>query len=193
MVKQRKINSKLYRNTVTYFINPEILPATKKSLTSSSKILDCETPVNINCEQLASPPNTRIVSTPNVVNKNAQEFPFTDSAHNSPLWPSVAVTPKYTDFHADCLKLKDFFINETCILRKEVILNKQYVGQVLVDGNISSQTSKLKRIDISKDIIIQKLSSNKNITKEIPKPGKTDCSNNTGRNALSTKDVEIPI
>ena len=54
--------------------------------------------------------------------------------------------------------------------------------QVLVDANISSQTSKLitkiellekenmelRRIVINKEIIIQRFSSSKNITKEIP-------------------------
>ena len=58
--------------------------------------------------------------------------------------------------------------------------NKQNVDQVLADKNIISQISKLKakmellqkenmelrRIVINKEIIIQKLSSNKNITKE---------------------------
>ena len=70
--------------------------------------------------------------------------------------------------------------------------NKQYVDQVLPDANISSRTSKLnakiellekenmelRRIVINKEIIIQKLSANKNITKEIPKNEKTDCSTN---------------
>ena len=41
------------------------------------------------------------------------------------------------------LALKAFFINKICVLRKEVVSNKQYVDQVLADGNISSQTSKL--------------------------------------------------
>ena len=68
--QERKVYSKLYRNTVTYIVNPEILCATKKSLTSTLKTLDCETLDNINSEQLASPPT---VSTPNAVNKNAQE------------------------------------------------------------------------------------------------------------------------
>ena len=40
------------------------------------------------------------------------------------------------------LALKAFFINEIRVLRKEVISNKQYVDQVLANGNISSQTSK---------------------------------------------------
>ena len=58
--------------------------------------------------------------------------------------------------------------------------NKQNVDQVLADKNIISQISKLKakmellqkenmelrRIVINKEIIIQKLSSNKNIMKE---------------------------
>ena len=73
------------------------------------------------------------------------------------------------------------------------------------DANISSQTSKLntkiellekenmglKRIHIIEEVIIQKLSSNKNITKEITKTDKTDCSTNTGGNTLSKKDVRI--
>ena len=75
-----------------------------------------------------------------------------------------------------------------------MISNKQYVDQVLADVNISSQNSKLntkiellekenmelRRIVINKEVIIQKLSANKNITKEIPKNGKTDCSTNKG-------------
>ena len=46
-------------------------------------------------------------------------------------------------FMQTTLALKAFFINEICVLRKEVVSNKQYVDQVLADGNISSQTSKL--------------------------------------------------
>ena len=73
-----------------------------------------------------------------------------------------------------------------------MISNKQYVDPVLTYANTSSQTSKLnaqielldkenmelRRIVINKEMIIQKLSANKNITKEIPKNGKTDCSTN---------------
>ena len=58
LVQEEKVNSKLYRNTVTYIVNPEILRATKKSLTSTPKSLDCETSININSEQLASPLGT---------------------------------------------------------------------------------------------------------------------------------------
>ena len=72
LVQEGKVNSKLYRNTVTYTVNLEILRATKKSLTSTPKTLDWETTVNINSEQVASPPSTPTVSTPNAVNKNAQ-------------------------------------------------------------------------------------------------------------------------
>ena len=71
-------------------------------------------------------------------------------------------------------------MNEICVLRNEVMSNKQNVDQVLADTNIISQISKLKakmellqkenmemrRIVTNKEIIIQKLSSNKNITKE---------------------------
>ena len=78
-----------------------------------------------------------------LLTKNAQEYPFTDSVHSSPLSAPVAVTPKNTDFHADYLALKDFFINEICVLRKILISNKQYVDQVLADAKISSGTSKL--------------------------------------------------
>ena len=143
MVQEGKINSKLYRNTVTYLVNPETLRATKKSLTSTPKLLDCKTPVNINSEQLVSPFScTPTISTPNATNKNAQESSFTDSAHPSPLLAPIAVIPKNTDFHADYLALKDFFINEICILRNDVISNKPYVDQVSADANISPQTSK---------------------------------------------------
>ena len=122
LVEEGKVDSKLYRNIVTYIVNPEILHATKKSLTSTPKTLDCKTPVNINSEQLASPR----ISTPNAVNKNTQESSFTDLVHSSPLSAPIAVIPKNTDFHADYLALKDFFINEICDLRNEVISNKQY-------------------------------------------------------------------
>ena len=172
-VQEGKISSKLYRNTVTYIVNPEVLRATKKLLTSTPKTFDCETPVN--SEQLASPPSTPTVSTP-----NAFFASFTDSTHPSPISDPIAVTPENSEFHADYLALKDFFINKICVLRSEVISNKQYVDQVLADANISSQTSKLtakievlekenmelRRIVINKEIIIQKLSSNKNITKK---------------------------
>ena len=90
---RRKVNSKLYRNTVTYIVNPEILSATLKSLTNTPKSLDCETPVNINSELLAFPPSTPRVSTPNAVNKNAQESSFTYSACSSPL-SALVVTAK---------------------------------------------------------------------------------------------------
>ena len=53
------------------------------------------------------------------------------------------VTPKNTGCHTDYLALKDFFINEICVLRNEVIWNKQYVDQVLGDANISSETNNL--------------------------------------------------
>ena len=175
--QEGKISSKLYKNTLTYIVNTGILRPTKKSLTSTPKTLDCETAVN--SEQLASPPSTPTVSTPNAVNKNAQKSSFTDSVHPSLHSDPIAVTPKNSEFHVDYLALKDFFINEICALRNEVIPNKQYVDQVLAEANISSQTSKLiakiellekenmelRRIVINKEIIIQKLSSNKNITK----------------------------
>ena len=49
----------------------------------------------------------------------------------------------------------------------------------------------LKRIVINKEIIIQKLSSNKNITKEIPKKDNTDCSTNKGEEYLFCENVRI--
>ena len=66
--------------------------------------------------------------------------------------------------------------------------------QVLADANISPQTSKLnakiellekenkelRRIVNNKEITIQKLFSNKNITKEIPENDKADCLTNKG-------------
>ena len=116
LAQEGKDNSKLYRNTVTYIVNPEILSANLKSLTNPPKSLDCETPVNIN--------STPRVSTSNAASKNAQESSFTDSARSSPLSAPV-VTAKNTDFHAVYLALKDFFINEICVLRNEVISNKQ--------------------------------------------------------------------
>ena len=75
-----------------------------------------------------------------------------------------------------------------------MISNKQYVDQVLADANISSQTSKLnakiellekenkelRRIVNNKEITIQKLFSNKNITKEIPENDKADCLTSKG-------------
>ena len=122
MIQDGKINSKLHSNTATYIVNPETLRATKKSLTSTPKTLDCETPVN--SAQLASPTITPTVSTPNVVDKKVQESSFTDSAHPSPLSDPIAVTPKNSEFHADYLALKDFFINEICVLRNEVIPDK---------------------------------------------------------------------
>ena len=110
-------------------------------------------------------------------------------------------------FHADNLALKDFFINEICVLRNEVISNKHYFDQVLADANISSQASKviakmellekenmeLKRIAIYKEIIIQNLSSNKNIMKEIPKNDKTDCPTNKSEEySFSESVTECP-
>ena len=161
---------------------------------NTPKTLVCEATVHINSEQLASPPGAPTVSTPNAVNKNTQESSFTDLARSSSLSAPVTVTSKNTAFHADYVVLKDFFINYICALRNEVISSKQYVDHVLADANISSQTSKLKakfelsdkenmelkRVVISKEIIKQNLSSNKNITKEVPKNDKTDCSTNKG-------------
>ena len=109
MIQDGKINSKLHSNTATYIVNPETLRATKKSLTSTPKTLDCEAPVNINSDQLASPPSTPTISTPNAVDKNVQEPWFgTDSGHPFPSSTPTTVTPKNTDFHADYLALKDF-------------------------------------------------------------------------------------
>ena len=72
LVQEGKINGKLYRNTVTYIVNPKVLRATKKSLTSTPKTLDRETPVD--SEQLASPPSTPTVRTPNVVDKKPKNL-----------------------------------------------------------------------------------------------------------------------
>ena len=101
MIEEGKVNNKLYRNTIIYIVNPEILRATKKSVTSTPDTLDCETLVNINSEELAYPPSTPAVSTPNAVNKNQQESFFTDLTNSSPLLAPITVTPKNTDFHAD--------------------------------------------------------------------------------------------
>ena len=46
-----------------------------------------------------------------------------------------------------------------------------------------------RSIVINKEIIIQKLSSNKNITKEIPKHDKTDCSTHKGQEYSFCKSV----
>ena len=107
---------------------------------------------------------------------------------------SCCCNPEEYRFQADYLALKDFFINKICVLRNEVISSKQYVDQILADANISSRTSKLiakiellekenmelREIVINKEIIVQNLSSNKNITKEIPKIDKMDCPTHKG-------------
>ena len=205
LVQEGNVNNKLYRNTAIYIVNPQILHATKKSLTSTPEILDCGTPVNINSEQIVSPSNAPTVSTRNAVNRNPQEYFFTDSAHPSPLSSTIAVNPKNTYFHADYLTLKDLLINEICVLRNEVISNRQYIDQVLADANISSQISKLiakiellekenmelTRIVINKEIIIQKLSSNTNIRKEIPKNDKSDCPTNKGEEYSNPPEENI--
>ena len=74
LVQEGKIISKLYRNTVTYIENPEILCVTKKSLNSTPKTLDCETTVN--SEQLASPLSTPTISTANVLTKMPKNHPL---------------------------------------------------------------------------------------------------------------------
>ena len=103
-----------------------------------------------------------------LLTKKAQESSFTDSVHFSQPSDPIAVTAKNSEFHADYLALKDFLINEICVLHNEVISNKQYVDQVLADATISSQTSKLiakiellekknmeqRRIVVNKEIII---------------------------------------
>ena len=63
LVEEGKFNSKAFRKTVTYGINPEPLSCTKKLLTSTSITLDCKTPVSINSEPLVSSANITIVIT----------------------------------------------------------------------------------------------------------------------------------
>ena len=115
----------------------------------------------------------------------------------------IAETPKSIDFHEDYLALIDFFMNEICIFKNDVISNEQYVDQILGDSNISFQTIKLnakiellekenmelRRIVINKKIIIQKLCSNKNISKEIPKNDKTGWSTNKHEECSFCKKV----
>ena len=74
LVQEGKVNSELYRKTVTSIVNPETLRVTKELLTSTPITLDWERSVNINSEQSASSK----VSTPDVANNNAQESFFTD-------------------------------------------------------------------------------------------------------------------
>ena len=105
----------------------------------------------------------------------------------------------------DYLGLKDFFINEICVLQNKVISNKQYVDQVLGDINISSRTNRLdaktellekenlelRRIVINKEIITQKLSSSKSINNEKPKNDKTDCwTNKSEENCICENGTE---
>ena len=99
LVQEGKVNSELYRKTVTSIVNPETLRVTKELLTSTPITLDCERSVNINSEQPASSK----FSTPDVANNNAQESFFTDSSCSSPLSAPVGVIPENTDFHVDYL------------------------------------------------------------------------------------------
>ena len=55
----------------------------------------------------------------------------------------IAETPKSIDFHEDYLALIDFFMNEICIFKNDVVSNKQYFDQILWDSNISFQISNL--------------------------------------------------
>ena len=66
----RKSQQQTLQEYCNVYSKPETLRATKKSLASTPKKLDCETPAN--SEQLVFPPSTPTVSTPNAVNKNAQ-------------------------------------------------------------------------------------------------------------------------
>ena len=71
LIQEEKVNSKPFRNTVTYIIKTKILRTTKKSrkknLESYPKTLDCHTPVNINSDKPASSPSKPTVSIPRVL------------------------------------------------------------------------------------------------------------------------------
>ena len=67
LIQEEKVNSKPFRNTVTYIIKTKILRTTKKSLTRIPKTLDCHTPVNINSDKPASSPSKPTVSIPRVL------------------------------------------------------------------------------------------------------------------------------
>ena len=130
-LNEQKIKVKLFNNSASYSVNEELIDlqivnSMQYSPPRSSSVPIADTPVcNIIDDSIQDIPPVPVVDTPACDNNNSsiQDIP-------SPLLDTVSpqqipVTPKslnksYSDMYSQLIAIKEFLLNEICILRKEV-------------------------------------------------------------------------
>ena len=133
---EQKIKIKLFNNFSSYSVNEELVDlqtvkAMQYSPPRSSSVPIADTPVcNIIDDSVQYIPPVPVVDTPACDNNNSsiQDIPSPLSDTVSPQQTPVtlkSLNKSYSDMYSQLIGIKEFLLNEICILRKEVYTNKE--------------------------------------------------------------------
>ena len=132
---EQKIKIKLFNNTASFSVNKELIDlqtvnSMQYSPLRSSFVSIADTPVcNIIDDSIQDIPPVPIVDTPACNNNNSsiQDIPFPLSDTVSPQQTPVtlkSLNKSYSDLYSLSIEIKEFLLNEICVLRKEFYTNK---------------------------------------------------------------------
>ena len=139
---KQKINIKLLNNSASYSVNEELIDLqTAKTMHYSPPRLPsvpiADTPVcNIIDESIQDIPPVPVVDTPACNNNNSsiQDIHSLLSDSVSPQQTPATLkllNKSYFDLYSQLVAIKEFLLNEICILRKEVYTNKDRMEHLI--------------------------------------------------------------
>ena len=142
MSNEQKIKIKFLNNYASYSVNGDLIDLqTVNSMQYSpprlSPVPIAGTPVFNNIDDsIQDVPPIPIVDTPacNNNNNSIQDIPFPLSDTASPQQTPVtfkSLNKSYSDLYSQSIAIREFLLNEICILRKEVYTNKDRMEQLI--------------------------------------------------------------
>ena len=142
MSNEQKIKIKFLNNYASYSVNGDLIDLqTVNSMQYSpprlSPVPKAGTPVFNNIDDsIQDVPPIPIVDTPacNNNNNSIQDIPFPLSDTASPQQTPVtfkSLNKPYSDLYSQSIAVREFLLNEICILRKEVYTNKDRMEQLI--------------------------------------------------------------
>ena len=139
---EQKVKAKLFNNSASYSVNEEliglqIVKTMQYSPPQSSPVPIADTSVyNIIDDSIQDIPPVPVVDTPACDNNNSsiQDIPSPLSDTVSPQQTPVtlkSLNKSYSNMYSQLIAIKEFLLNEICILRKEVYTNKDKMEHLI--------------------------------------------------------------
>ena len=138
---EQKIKIKLLNNSASYSVNEELIDLqTVKTMQYSPpwspSVLTADTPLCNIDDSIQDIPPVPVVDTPACDNNNSsiQDIPSPLSDTVSPQQTPVtlkSLNKSCSDMYSQLIAIKEFLLNEICILRKEVYTNKDRMEHLI--------------------------------------------------------------